>query len=238
MLRPNEYFDRAASGTTGSDPDLTVLLILAVAVGLLYLLGQLRSGRSRRGRPHRSESPQYHVPTKPLAERKASFLSSGHAPAPLNLRDPGQQMHAIAQVGFETVPLLNRSEARLLPALEAVVRKHGDGHRLMAQTCLGEILRPKGADLTDRQRDDAYFSVNAKRLDFAVFNRFGYLVVAIEYQGHAHYHATSFMRDAVKREALRKAGVPFLELEAGITPEVAAARLTASLQRPIQARSA
>jgi hypothetical protein len=33
------------------------------------------------------------------------------------------------------------------------------------------------------------------------------------------------MRDAVKREALRKAGVPFLELPAEITPDQAAARL-------------
>lgn len=175
-----------------------------------------------------------------MTERKPSFLDSigTQVTANLRLRDPGQQMHAISQVDFETVPLLNRSEARLLPALEAAVRKRGDGHRLMAQTSLGEILRPKAAGLSDQQRDDAYFSINAKRLDFAVFNRFGYLVVAIEYQGHGHYHATSFMRDAVKREALRKAGVPFLELGAGITPEDAAAQLAACLQRPAQARSA
>lgn len=129
-----------------------------------------------------------------------------------DLRDPLRQMDAIAQSAFECVPLLNREEARLLPILEAAVREVGDGHRLMAQTSLGELIRPSPNLGTTETRRRAFASINSKRLDFAVINRYGYLVLAIEYHGSGHYHKQSFIRDAVKREALRKAGVPTIEV--------------------------
>lgn len=196
------------------------LVILALAVAAIRALTS-EPARKPRGRGWHDAGKMHVSRIAPAYKYKPPPTPAGPAP---NLRDPAQQMHAISKAGFETVPLLNKSEARLLPALEAVVRRRGDHHRLMAQTCLGEILRPTG-DLDDRARDDAFYSINAKRLDFAVFNRFGHLVAAIEYQGHAHYHTASFMRDAIKREVMRKAGVPFLELEAGINPEAAAAQL-------------
>jgi hypothetical protein len=37
-------------------------------------------------------------------------------------------------------------------------------------------------------------------------------IAAIEYQGHGHYRGTAAARDAVKKEALRKAGVRYIEL--------------------------
>lgn len=113
-------------------------------------------------------------------------------------------------VEFETQPLLNKEEVPLLWLLEDVVRSYNAGLRVMAQTSLGEIIRPKTRDGTAKQRDLAYRSINSKRLDFAVFSRSGRLILAVEYQGSGHYHRTSFMRDAVKKEALRKAGVPFI----------------------------
>ena len=36
--------------------------------------------------------------------------------------------------------------------------------------------------------------------------------LAVEYQGHGHYQNKAFMRDAVKREAVRKARIQFLEI--------------------------
>jgi hypothetical protein len=39
----------------------------------------------------------------------------------------------------------------------------------------------------------------------------------VEYQGHGHYQERSFMRDAIKREAVRKAKVAFLEVPAEYT---------------------
>jgi hypothetical protein len=131
-----------------------------------------------------------------------------------NMADPRTQMEAVSRVGFQPVPLLNRSEARLLPLLESVVRSAKSGHRVMAQTALGEVIRPLQDGVSKELQDQAFASINSKRLDFAIIDRFGILRLAIEYQGHGHYHDTSFMRDVVKREALRKAGVPFLEISA------------------------
>ena len=38
--------------------------------------------------------------------------------------------------------------------------------------------------------------------------------LAVEYQGHGHYQDRAFMRDAVKREAVRKANIKCLEIPA------------------------
>lgn len=133
-------------------------------------------------------------------------------PPPPDLADPKAQMEAIAVVAFDTVPLLNKEEARLLYTLEETVKSLGTGYRLMAQTSLGEIIQPVGTQGTSEERRRAYASINSKRIDFGVFNRYGRLVIAIEYQGSGHYQQHTFMRDAVKREAIRKAGVPYLEV--------------------------
>jgi hypothetical protein len=135
-----------------------------------------------------------------------------------NMADPKNQMDAIAASDFETCRLLNKEEARLLPVLERSLRKANQGHRVMAQTSLGEMIRPKNTRATNLNKR-AFASINSKRLDFAVINKFGMLVCAIEYQGTGHYRKTSFMRDAVKREVLRKAGVPFLEILPDFSPQ-------------------
>ena len=121
-------------------------------------------------------------------------------------------MEAVAQVDFEITPLLDREEARLLPLLESCGRHVNKGHRVMAQTSLGEIVRPKSVNISQDAQRAAYSSINSKCLDFAIFDKFGRLTIAVEYQGSGHYQAKTFMRDAVKREVLRKAGVPFVEV--------------------------
>lgn len=152
-------------------------------------------------------------------------------------RDPLAQIDAVSRCAFESVPLLNREEARLLPLLETTVREAGDGHRLMVQTSLGELIRPSQTQGTTEDRRRGFASINSKRLDFAIINRFGYLVLAIEYQGSGHFQTQSFMRDAVKREALRKAGIAMLEIPTRFTPDAVRASVldivgTAALGEP------
>jgi hypothetical protein len=53
--------------------------------------------------------------------------------------------------------------------------------------------------------------VNSKRVDILVVDRGGWPVLTIEYQGDGHYRGTAAGRDAVKKEALRKAGVRYME---------------------------
>lgn len=180
-----------------------ILLLVAAAI-VLVLLGGFRPRRwsGRRGRWPRLRS----------VGSSAAFPHAG-------LSDPAQQMHYIAKVGFETVPLMNREEFGVFRVLEKVMAEQRGGFRLMAQTSLGEVIRPRHTQGSNEDRDLAFRSINSKRLDFAIFDRSGRLALAIEYQGSGHYHEKSFMRDAVKKEALRKAGVTFLEVPVRFSPD-------------------
>ena len=126
--------------------------------------------------------------------------------------EPTAQMEFIAKVDFEARPLLNRPEYRILRILEAVAQDVPGGLRVMAQTSLGEVLAPQPASGSQEARDLAFRSINSKRLDFLMIDAYGMPVLAVEYQGQGHFKDTTFMRDAVKREALRKAGIRLLEV--------------------------
>ena len=84
----------------------------------------------------------------------------------------------------------------------------------MAQTSLGEILRPKRQPLSLDDADLAYRSINSKRADFIIVDRRGLAVLAVEYHGQGHYQGNAMLRDAVKREAFRSAGIALIEVPA------------------------
>lgn len=79
----------------------------------------------------------------------------------------------------------------------------------MAQVSLGEILRCE---------DKAAFGcINSKRVDLLIVDADCNPMHAIEYQGGGHFegaHATA-ARDAMKKEALRRAGIGYDEVVAG-----------------------
>ena len=78
------------------------------------------------------------------------------------------------------------------------------GHRAFAETSLGEVL--------ESPDNDAFHSINAKRVDILVVDKGGWPVFAVEYQGPGHYQGTAAARDAIKKEALRRAGVGYIEV--------------------------
>lgn len=57
--------------------------------------------------------------------------------------------------------------------------------------------------------------MNSKRVDILVTDPFGFPCAVIEYQGGGHYQNNAIGRDAVKKEACRKAGIGYLEIEPG-----------------------
>lgn len=154
---------------------------------------------------------------------------------PDDMSNPLNQMEAINRVDFEVQRLLNKSEARILPVLERIVAEIGEGHRVMAQTSMGEVLRPRAGSGNDKARRQAFASINSKRLDFAIFDRYGMLACAIEYQGRGHHQNKAFMRDAVKREAVRRAGVAWIEVNPGDTPAELASQVRKALGAPTPA---
>ncbi|NBE08698.1 DUF2726 domain-containing protein [Paragemmobacter ruber] len=209
---------------------LALLAITAVIAHALYL--HLRPRRRRR-RSHQGREQFSHWEGKATPRLRAVPDSAPLPPPPApDLRDPAQQLHAIARVTFEPTPLLNRQEARLLPLLESITRDLRTGHRVMAQTSLGELIRPKPDSATEADRSAAFASINAKRLDFAIIDRGGRLAVAVEYQGEGHHQGNAFLRDAIKREVLRRAGIPLIEVEPDFDAAHLRRRLTGHLAPP------
>lgn len=212
MFEENPFY----RSITGLEPALSTNMGRVVVIVVL-LIGLVIAFRSKvKRRPHRNSK------RGPYNSRLffKDQITAIRPRASLNAKDmhlPEHQMRAIAAASFETQPLLNKSEARLLPVIESALAEIGRGHRVMAQTSLGELLRPCHQQ-DSVVLDCAYAAINAKRLDFSVIDRSGRLVIAIEYQGGGHYSSTAFIRDAVKREACRKAGVAFIEVLEGTMP--------------------
>jgi hypothetical protein len=66
-------------------------------------------------------------------------------------------------------------------------------------------------------------------VDIVVISGDGFPVAAIEYQGGGHYQGNAAARDAVKREALRKAGVKYVEISETHSHDETAALVRAAL---------
>lgn len=176
----------------------TVYFVLAAAASIFIAANGGMWPRSRRRR---------HPAWRSRNARKLAVVQP-------DLRDPGVQMRAIAGAEFEPRRLLNKSEYAVLLILEAAAREVNKGLRVMAQTSMGELVRTKDHSASQEECDRAYRSINSKRLDFVVIDPYGLPVLAIEYQGTGHYQNGAFMRDAVKREVLRKANIRLLEVPA------------------------
>ena len=107
---------------------------------------------------------------------------------------------------FEKRRLLSSSEYKVFKIVEDDIAAARRGYRVFAQTSLGEIL--------SSPHDDAFHSINSKRIDILIDDSGGWPTVAVEYQGSGHYQGTAAARDAIKKEALRKAGVRYVEVSA------------------------
>lgn len=120
------------------------------------------------------------------------------------------QLKVVSRASFTSRPLLNRSEAKVFEALDKAVIERNPGWQVMAQVSLGEFLASPDKD--------AFFAVNSKRVDFALMDENCRVIHALEYQGSGHHAGDSAAaRDAVKKEALRKAGIGYHEVVAGHT---------------------
>jgi hypothetical protein len=132
-------------------------------------------------------------------------------PVPARAPDAADQLRTVMRAEFKPQRLLNKSETRLFKAIDKMVLGMRPDWQVMAQVSLGEILR-----CDDK---DAYFCINSKRVDLLIVDEECRPLHAIEYQGGGHFkgaHATA-ARDAVKKEALRRAGIGYVEVVGGET---------------------
>jgi Protein of unknown function (DUF2726) len=179
----------------GLQGDLLIVVIIAAAAFLAGLCGErLRAKLARQAWQKRGWRK---------GERGVSF-KTGAAP----VTDPAEQLRLVMGARFEKRRLLSRSEAHVLYAAEREINAADLKWRVMAQVSLGEVLSSPDAR--------AYSAINSKRVDLLIVSRSGDPIAAIEYQGHSHYRGTAAARDAVKKEALRKAGVRYI----AVTPSL------------------
>jgi hypothetical protein len=150
-------------------------------------------------------------------------------PAAPKQLDAADQLRIVMSSDFTIQPLLNKGEARVFKELDRMVVICNPGWQVMAQVSLGEILRSKDAD--------AYGCINSKRVDLLLMDEDCQPRHVIEYQGGAHHQGTAAARDAVKKEALRRAGIGYHEVVAGYTTPSELRRLVEKLvDKPIAPR--
>ncbi|MHC2795520.1 hypothetical protein ACVINZ_004532 [Mesorhizobium jarvisii] len=160
-------------------------------------------------------------------ERSGGDILSGLwvAPKPVSAppkpTDPADQLRIVMGANFTIQPLLNKSEVRVFKELDQMVIGCNPGWQVMAQVSLGEILRSTNAD--------AYSCINSKRVDLLLVDENCLPRHALEYQGHAHHQGTAAARDAVKKEALRRAGISYHEIVGGHTTPSELRRLVQKL---------
>lgn len=124
--------------------------------------------------------------------------------------DPRNQLRLVEEAALRPKKPINREAYRAFRAVELHLARRALGHRLLAEVSMGAFVAADGEARASRRVYSAYGS---KRVDFLVIDRLGRPVAAIEYQGTGHYSHGAAMRDAVKRRALQKAGIPLIDID-------------------------
>ncbi|MDR9806886.1 DUF2726 domain-containing protein [Rhizobium hidalgonense] len=194
---------------TVADFDKPELLIAALFVGFAIGMAveQLLAARRKQAWQERNRSRS----EESRSNERIQLGPWRQMPAPESLRpvDVADQMRIVMRSHFTIQPLLNKSEARVFRELDSMVIGCNPSWQVMAQVSLGEILRSTDVD--------AYSCINSKRADLLLVDDHCRPRHVIEYQGGAHHQGTAAARDAVKKEALRRAGVGYHEVVAGQT---------------------
>lgn len=131
------------------------------------------------------------------------------------------QLKTVMRASFKSRALLNNSEARVFRELDRMVIARNPEWQVMAQVCVGEFLSSD-----DRE---AFGCINSKRVDLLLMDGDCRARHALEYQGTGRHQSSAAARDAVKKEALRKAGVGYHEIIAGHTTPSELKRLVEKL---------
>jgi len=191
---------------------LIVVFVFGAFLGAAVerLRASVRRRRWRKNNPWSSERVTAPQTTPP----------SGEAPTD-GRADAADQLRIVMSADFSIQPLLNKGEARVFRELDRYVLEQNANWQVMAQVSLGEILRSRDSR--------AYACINSKRVDLLIVDESCRPRHVVEYQGEGHHQGTAAARDAIKKEALRRAGIPYHEVVAGHTTPMDLRRLVQRL---------
>ncbi|QOV92761.1 DUF2726 domain-containing protein [Novosphingobium sp. ES2-1] len=181
---------------------LALLLAIGAAIGIAverFAEGLERAERRAFWRGRKSAERKYRPHQAPTLSHKSQTEVAA------------EQLRRVMEADFKSRPPLNQSERRLLAVLDKALSEEKPTWRAMGQVSLGEIL------LSDDK--DAYWAINSKRVDLLIVDDSCRPVHAVEFQGSGHHlGAETAARDAVKKEALRRAGIGYVEVMSNQTP--------------------
>ncbi|WP_234032696.1 DUF2726 domain-containing protein [Aurantiacibacter arachoides] len=205
------------------DRPLALLIVLAIGAAIGIALERFIERGEREKRQAywrgRNAGKRGGATVSPL-RKDGSRVSINGTPDGAKL-DAAEQLRRVMEADFKPRPLLNRPEAAVFAALDQAVIARNPNWQVMAQVSLGEFLASP--------EKDAFGAINAKRVDFALMDERASVRHAIEYQGTGHHQGSAAARDAVKKEALRKAGIGYHEVVAGHTTPAELRRLVERL---------
>ena len=141
--------------------------------------------------------------------------------SPNYIGDAANQLRIVMNSEFGRKPIMSRGEHAVFKQVRLTL-KDFSGYQVFPQASLGEVL--SAAD------ERAFRCINGKRVDLLVIDNAGLPRVAIEVQGDGHYQGDAAARDAVKREALRRAGVRYVEVFSDHAPADVHRLLTEALR--------
>lgn len=188
------------------EPHLLIALLLIGAFAGMSI-ERFRSRLRRQSWRERNRSRWHRDRRGHSIADRSSLANLG--PAPQKQPDAADQLRIVMGADFSIQPLLNKSEVRVFKELDRIVIGSNPGWQVMAQVSLGEILRCKDPV--------AYSCINSKRVDLLLVDEDCRPRHVIEYQGLGHHQGTAAARDAVKKEALRRAGIGYHEVVGGHT---------------------
>lgn len=135
----------------------------------------------------------------------------------------GEQAQALSRARVDTKPIMSAREFQLFWRAVDWTNGKSLGLRIFPQVAMGELLQcPREED------SDAFRSFNAKRTDLVITDRAGRALIAIEYQGQAHFQGNAVERDQIKRLAFERAGVQWVQIFSDETQDDALSKLDAA----------
>lgn len=187
--------------------DKPLLLIMVLAVGAVIGVAVERVTERIRRAERRAYWERRNGRKTPQTDKAVAVRKT----QPDRTDTAADQLRTVMRATFKSRPLLNKPERRLLSVLDKALEQESPGWRAMGQVSLGEILWSDDKD--------AFWAVNAKRVDLLIVDADCQPLHAVEFQGSGHHTSEeTAARDAVKKEALRRAGIGYVEVVTGDTP--------------------
>jgi hypothetical protein len=139
----------------------------------------------------------------------ALTFGSKRAPA-VQKADGVDKLRQVSDARFLTKRLMSDNEAIVLGELEAIIADINEPWRVMAQVGLSQIIGSNSAE--------ASIAIEGQQVALLIVGADRTPVAAVEYQPMGQIRSEDAVHDAVKREALRRSGIAYIEVRASDQP--------------------